>query len=49
MTIELGALMMKKMRHCERSTTVKEKNSPGDTQEQAANPTLPCKCNELEI
>jgi hypothetical protein len=37
MTIELGALMMK-MRHCERSTSVKAKNSRGDPQEQAANP-----------
>jgi hypothetical protein len=37
MKIELGALMMKKMRHCKRSTTVKEKN--GHPEEQAANPT----------
>jgi hypothetical protein len=41
MAIELGALMMKKMRHGQASTAVKKERSPGDPDLQVANPAPP--------
>jgi hypothetical protein len=41
MAIELGALMVKKMRHGKRSTAVEKESSPGDPDLQVANPAPP--------